>query len=99
MCGTVCELSCATAACAGDDAASLVPIPLLFSSLLFSSAFDSLLFCLDSFGFPRAFKLFDSMRGFVSRLAGAFNFSLLLVAKPNQKSSAQFGGRRQRIYY
>ncbi len=34
MCGTVCELSCATAARAGDDAASLVPIPLLFSSLL-----------------------------------------------------------------
>jgi hypothetical protein len=45
--------------------------------------------------------LFDSMRGFVSRLAGGFNFSLLLVAKPNQKSSARFrfGGRRQRIYY
>lgn len=99
MCGTVCELSCATAARAGDDSASLVPIPLLFSS-----AFDSLLFCLDAFGFPRAFKSFDSMRGFVSRLAGAFNFSLLLVAKPNQtkpnqKSSAQFGGRRRRIYY
>ncbi len=35
MCGTVCELSCATAARARDDAASLVPIPLLFSSLLF----------------------------------------------------------------
>jgi hypothetical protein len=94
MCGTVCGLSCATAARAGDDAASLVSIPLLFSS-----AFDSLLFCLDAFGFLRAFKLFDSMRGFVSRLAGGFNFSLLPVAKPNRKSSAQFGGRRRRIYY
>lgn len=97
----VCELSCATAARAGDDAASLVPIPLLFSSLLF------LLLILFSFVwmplvFQGLFKLIDSMRGFVSRLAaGAFNFSLLLVAKPNQTKPAllNLGGRRRRIYY
>jgi len=53
MCGTVSELSCATAARARDDAASLVPIPLLFSSLLFCFWFSSLL--LDAFGCPKGF--------------------------------------------